>query len=134
MLVLRAFLLAVFAAVVSIIAELSFVFSMKLMGHPVRITSFGALLLFTTLMGFMPVWPSPSRISSTPISLVGRVLLVIEFTMLVTAAIFASSSFMAHEHVIVPVDIWFAGYAYVLILMVMLFANFGRLKREISVN
>jgi hypothetical protein len=41
---------------------------------------------------------------------------------------------MAWRHIVMPVEIWFAAYAYVLILVVMLIANFGRLKREISTS
>jgi hypothetical protein len=130
----RAFLLAIFVAVVALAAELFFVFAMRIVAHPVYVTSFGGLLLFTTMMGFLPVWPSPSRISKTPITLAGRALLLIEFTAFVAAAMVASSRFMAWRHIVMPVEIWFAAYAYVLILVVMLIANFGRLKREISTS
>src|SRR5215469_16614196 len=130
----RAFLLAIFVAAVALIAELFFVFVMKTTAHPAYVTSFGALVLFATMMGFLPGWPSPSRISQTPISLLGRVVLLVEFTALVAVAMFASSRFMALRHIVVPVEIWFAAYAYVLILVVMLIANFGRLRREISTS
>jgi hypothetical protein len=133
-LLLRAFLLALVTAILAIAAESIFVFAMRLSGHHVLFTSFWALVLFAVLMAFMPVWPSPSRISSTPIGLGGRVLLLIEFTIFVAAAIFASAKFMAYQHVVVPVEIWFAAYAYGLVLVVMLFANFSRLRREISAS
>lgn len=130
----RAFLLAVFLAVVTVAGELLFVFLARQMHPGMPFTSFYAVVLFAIGAGFMPVWPSPSRISSTPISLLGRLLLLIEFTIFVAVAIFASVKFMAYEHVIVPIDTWFAAYAYVLILVVMLVANFGRLRREISAS
>jgi hypothetical protein len=131
-LVMRGALLAIFVAAIALIAELFFVFVMRTVAHSVRITSFGALILFATMMGFLPVWPSPSRISQTPINLLGRVVLLVEFTTFVAVAMYASSRFMGWRHIAVPVEIWFAAYAYGLVLIVTLVANFNRLKREFA--
>lgn len=130
----RVFLLTIFVAGIAGIAEVSFVFAMRLIGHRVPFTPFFALALFSGMAGFIPLQPSPSRISSAPISLVGRMLLVIETAACVAAAMFASSRFMASRHIVMPMEIWFAAYAYVLILIVMLIANFGRLRHEISAS
>ena len=133
-LVIRAFWFAVFVAAVALFAELLFVFIMGTMGHRVYFTSFGSLALFTGMMGFLPVQPSPSRISKTPLNIIGRAILLVEFTTFVAIAMFASARFMAWRHLIVPIEIWFAAYAYGLLLIVMLIANFGRLRREISTS
>jgi len=132
MLLWRAFLLAVFVAAIALIGEGFFVLTMRWSGHAIMFTSFWALVMFAVFAGFMPVWPSPSRISEAPISLGGRALLLIEFTAFVAVAMVASLRFMAARHIVLPVESWFAAVAYVLILVVMLIANFGRLKREIS--
>ena len=130
----RTFLLAVFVATVALIGEAFVVFAMRLLVHPVLFTSFWALGLFCGMMGFLPSQLSPSRISSAPIGFAGRVLLVIETGAFVAVAMFASSRFMAFRHIVIPVEIWFAAYAYGLILVVMLIANFGRLRREASAS
>lgn len=105
---------------------------MRLSGHHVIFTSFYALVMFATLVGFMPLQPSPSRISDVPINFSGRAFLVAEVTIFVVSAIFVSSKFIAYEHIFIPVDISFAAYAYALVLIVSLISNFRQLRREIS--
>ncbi len=130
----RAFFLAAFLAAISVAGELIVVEVLRMNNPNLPFSSFYAVGMFCGLSGFLPFQPSPSRISSTPISLFGRLLLLLEFTLFVVAAMFASSQFMASRHVVVPVEISFAAYAYGLILIVMLFANFGRLRREVSAS
>ncbi len=131
---LRALILVLFIAGMAMLGELVFVYGMRLFGHPVYFTSFFAVGFFSCFVGFLPTLPSPSRISSMPIGVGGRVVLLIEITLAVALAIFASSKFMAYEHVVVPIDLAFAAYAYGLILVATLIANFGRLRREISAS
>jgi hypothetical protein len=133
-LVARAFVLAVFILTVALMAELGFVYGMRLFAHSVSFTSFFAVCFFPGLSGFAPTLPSPSRLSFRPVGLWGRILLLIEFTIFVAVAIFASSQLMVYKHVAVPVDLTFAAYAYVLVLVVTLVANFGRLRREIAAS
>jgi len=128
----RALRLAFIVGAVSILAELGFVFGIRLLGSPVPLTSFFAVGMFSGIIGLMPVLPSPSRLSPEPIDLWGRFFLLMEFSVIVGAAIFASSKFIAYNHVIVPIGIGFAVYVYLLFLISALVINFGRLRREIS--
>lgn len=127
---LRAFFFAACVGIMTIVGEILFVLVMRLAGYAAHFTAFYALVLFAAFLGLSAAQPSPSRISRTRIDLAGRALLILEFTILVALAIFASSKYMSYERVVVPVDIDFAAYAYVLVLVVMLIANFGRLRLE----
>lgn len=128
--ILRGLLLALAVGTGALFGELIFVYGMRLFGHQAAFTSFFAVCLFSGLSGFIPVLPSPSLLSSAPIGLFVRFALLIEFTLLVMAAIVVSSKFMAENHIVISIDIWFAAYAYVLVLVIMLVANFGRLRHE----
>ncbi|HWB44515.1 MAG TPA: hypothetical protein VG900_03675 [Hyphomicrobiaceae bacterium] len=127
-------MLSFYIGSLALTGEVFVVLGMRWIGHPVLFTSFWALSMFSGMVGFLPSQPSPSRISTAPIGLAGRALLVIETGAFVAGAMFASSRFMAWRHIVMPVEIWFAAYAYVLILVVMLFANFSRLRREITAS
>ena len=128
-LLLRAFLFALFVAAISLAAEWMFVAVMAL-SRGVPFTSFMALGFFSASMGWIAAYPSPSRISLKPIRLAGRCLLVIETAVLVAVAMFASSRFMAYRHIYFPIEVRFAAYVFGLFFGVSLLYNFRRLRHE----
>jgi len=130
----RSLLLAVVVAVASFLAEVTFDLVMRQLGKPVVFTSVFAVTLYSALMGFVPSWPSPSRLSSAAIKLSGRVLLLVEVTLLVGSAILASSRYVEYRHVLSPMNFYFVAGAYVFPLLVALVTNFSRLKAEWSIG
>jgi hypothetical protein len=128
---IRALLYAIFLATIMIISEVVFVFATKLIDHQLPFTSFFSVGFFAVSTGFVPFMPSPSRLSSVPLGLGARVLLVIEYTAFVAVAILASSKFMLYEHIVIPNSAAQCMSAYVVITVISLISNFSKLKREI---
>lgn len=124
--VLRTLMVAAFIAALAVVAE---IIGALITGS--RFSSFVALALFCALVGFLPLQPTPSRISDIKISIWGRLLIVAETTCFVVLAMFASHVFMAYRHINVSVSVMLGLYFYLIILVISFFSNFSRLKAEI---
>jgi hypothetical protein len=131
-LLVRGFAVSVILAGISLIGELIFVVAMRFSGHDVVFTSFYAVGLFAAIMGFIPFQPAPCPVIPAPVSLIGRFLLLIEISLFVATAISASSAFIEVTHASLAIDIQFATFAYLLVLLLSLATNSRRLIQEIS--
>jgi hypothetical protein len=134
MLAVRALIFIIFLAISCLIAEAVFVLAMGRAGHHVHFSSIFALGLFAVFVAGVATYPSPSRISTLPIGMQGRLLLIAESSASVGLAIFTSSRFTAYRHLTIPIDLWFAVSWYVLVLVVTGLANLKRLKHEIRMS
>lgn len=126
----HAFILCLFIAALTEAAEFTFVFVMNIVHHSIPFTSFFGVCLFSALSGLLPTWPAPSRISSTPIAALCRIVLVIEVTALVVIVNFASEKWMAYKKIFLPIDQYFPIYIYFFILTLSFFVRFRKLKSE----
>jgi len=126
----RGLLVALAVAILSVVAELTFIFVMRLSDHRIVFTSFYAVVLFSGLMGFVPLMLSPSRVSSISMGIKARIFLTSEISLFALVAILASHSYMKSHSLTAPAEISLAGYSYVLILVLTLVFNFRRLKHE----
>src|SRR5580693_1421835 len=129
----RTLLLSLFIGSICILGNLLAVWLLNLTSSHATFTSQWALVMFGIFMGQLPVWPAGSRISASPIGLLGRIVLLGECTLLVVAATYASESYISSKHLKVAYDVWVGEGLYAFILVMMLVVNFSRLKAEIRV-
>lgn len=117
-------------ALASVLGELLFDFVFDIAGKPMVFTSFYGFVVFSTLVGFLPSWPSPSRLSKTPIGSGGRFFLVIESVCAVLLAATASSQYLIYVRRSAPFEVSAAIYVYSFILLTFFSVNFSRLRSE----
>lgn len=86
-LAVRAFLAVVVIAVISAVGEFIFVVVMNGVGTGVRFTGTYFVVVFAALCGIIPSWPTPSRVSESPLNRTQRVLILVEVTAIVIAVI-----------------------------------------------
>ena len=129
----RTFLVALFIAVISLGGNFILVEALRLTSERISFSFQWALIMFGIFVGMIPFRPAGSWISNAPIGFFGRIILLVECTVLVVVATHTSSLYISHNNLVVRYDLWVGEAAYTVVLVVMLFSNFSRLKKEVRI-
>lgn len=87
----RVFLAIVAIAALSALAEFLFTLALENVHPNVRFTGIFALVLFSSMCGILPSWPTPSRISEKSLNRPQRALILAEVTAVVAIAVYVLS-------------------------------------------